>query len=203
MNNHKTSFGARIREIMAIKDRSQTNWRAVLADQVQAPWRAAMRQQMQLLGGVLLVLVAAAIVAGIYLNVTTRAATVGREIQAMQVRMAGYRRLEASIDSAYAPIEELEQRIANLESQLAFLTSYDVMQQRAEQLGFERAAPEDILYLEAPGYLERQEAVLAPPPNPVVVSAAGISPEFRQSLVEWFREQAVEAASFFNAEGQR
>ena len=74
----------RIREIIATKDwsqtkdRSQTNWRAVLADQVQAPWRAAMRQQMQLLGGVLLVLVTAAIVAGIYLNVTTRAATVGR-----------------------------------------------------------------------------------------------------------------------------
>jgi hypothetical protein len=174
-------------------------------DYLQAPWRAPMRKQMQMLGSFLLALVSVAIVAGIYLNVSTRAATMGREIQEMQVRMAGYRRLESSPDPAVAPVEELEQRIASLEAQLALLTSYAVLQQRAEQLGFEPATPEEMLYLEVTGYVERQEAVLAPPPNPVVVSAAGISPEFRQSLVDWFREQAVEAAgwrSWFSIERQ-
>ncbi len=200
----------RIRELMGqhTTARSRIDWQAVLAEQVapfQAPWRAAMRQQMQLMGGVLLVLVASAIVAGIYLNVTTRAAAIGREIQEMRVRMSGYRYLESSPDPATAPIEEMEQRIADLESQLALLTSYKVMQQRAEQLGFEEADPEEILYLEAPGYIEHQEAVLAPPPTQVVVSAGGLSPEFRQSLVDWFKEQAVEASNWrflFNAEGQ-
>ena len=175
------------------------------ADYLQAPWRAPMRKQMQMLGGFLLVLVAAAIVAGIYLNVTTRAAALGREIQQMQVRMAGYRRLESIPDPEDVPVEELQQRIANLEAQLAYLTSYEVMEKRAEQLGFEPVSPDEMLYLEVPGYVERQEAVLAPPPSPVVVSAAGIPPEFKQSLVDWFKQQAVEAAgwrSWFEIERQ-
>src|SRR5665647_1003448 len=86
----------------------------------QAPWR----KQMYMIGVILLILVSTAIVAGIYLNVTARAAAVGRQIQEMQVRVYGYHYLTDSAGESYVPIEELEQRIANLNSQLAYLTSY-------------------------------------------------------------------------------
>ncbi|HEX9091996.1 MAG TPA: hypothetical protein VF831_10930, partial [Anaerolineales bacterium] len=81
----------------------------------QTPWR----KQTYLIGVILLFLVCAAIVAGIYLNVTARAAAVGRQIQEMQVRVYGYHYLTGDAGENYVPIEELEQRIANLNSQLA------------------------------------------------------------------------------------
>ena len=79
---------------------------------------------MYMIGVILLFLVCAAIVAGIYLNVTARAAAVGRQIQEMQVRVYGYHYLTGDAGETYVPIEELEQKIANLNSQLAYLTSY-------------------------------------------------------------------------------
>src|SRR5512136_1683740 len=96
----------------------------------QAPWR----KQMYMIGVILLLLVCAAIVAGIYLNVTARAAAVGREIQEMQVRVYGYHYLTGGAGDGSVPIEELEQQIANLNSQLAYLTSYTVMQERVKDL---------------------------------------------------------------------
>ena len=96
----------------------------------QAPWR----KQMYMIGVILLLLVCAAIVAGIYLNVTARAAAVGRQIQEMQVRVYGYHYLTGDTGETYVPIEELEQKIANLNSQLAYLTSYTVMQERVKEL---------------------------------------------------------------------
>src|SRR5512137_265742 len=91
----------------------------------QAPWR----KQTYLIGVILLFLVCAAIIAGIYLNVSARAAAVGRQIQEMQVRVYGYHYLTGDSGEGYLPIEELEQDIANLNSQLAYLTSYEIMKE--------------------------------------------------------------------------
>ena len=101
---------------------------------LQAPWR----RQLQIALTFLLVLISVAIVAYIYLSVTTRAAAVGREIQYMQVQMAGYHGLTEQ-DTGSMPIEELKQNIANLESQLGQLTSFEVMDERAKELGLEPA----------------------------------------------------------------
>src|SRR5512136_2085308 len=89
---------------------------------LQAPWR----KQTYMIGVILLLLVCVAIIAGIYLNVTARAAAVGREIQEMQVRVYGYHYLTGGAGDSSVPIEELEQQIANLNSQLAYLTSYTI-----------------------------------------------------------------------------
>src|SRR5512135_2014663 len=96
----------------------------------QAPWR----KQTYMIGVILLLLVCTAIVAGIYLNVTARAAAVGRQIQEMQVRVYGYHYLTNDAGENYVPIEELEQKIASLTSELAYLTSYKVMMSRVNNL---------------------------------------------------------------------
>ena len=157
----------------------------------QAPWR----KQMYMIGVILLFLVCAAIVAGIYLNVTARAAAVGREIQEMQVRVYGYHYLTGESGETYVPIEELEQNIANLNSQLAYLTSYTVMQERVKDLNLTPITADKIEYLEVPGYVERQATSLAPPPVPVVVNASVIDPQFKESLFDWVTEQARRTAS--------
>lgn len=156
---------------------------------LQAPWR----RQLQIALTFLLVLISVAIVAYIYLNVTTRAAAVGREIQYMQVQMSGYHGLMDN-DTSSMPIEELKQNIANLEAQLGQLTSYQVMDARAAGLDLAPADPEQMLYLEVEGYQGRQPAIMAPPPEPVIVSAAGISPDFRESLVEWLKTEILQTA---------
>lgn len=151
----------------------------------QAPWR----KQTYVIGVILLFLVCAAIIAGIYLNITTRAAAVGRQIQEMQVRVYGYHYLTGDAGENYVPIEELEQRIANLSGQLAHQTSYSVMRQRVKELDLITIDAYSVVYLEVPGYFERQTTSLAPPPQPVVVNASGIAPEFKESLFEWVVDQ--------------
>lgn len=159
----------------------------------QAPWR----KQMYMIGVILLFLVSAAIVAGIYLNVTARAAAVGRQIQEMQVRVYGYHYLTGDTGESYVPIEELEQKIANLNSQLAYLTSYSIMQERVKDLDLTPIAADHIEYIEIPGYMERQTTSLAPPPMPVVVNASVIDPQFKESLFEWITDQVRKTASLF------
>ena len=160
----------------------------------QAPWR----KQTYLIGVILLFLVCTAIVAGIYLNVTARAATVGRQIQEMQVRVYGYHYLTGDAGENYVPIEELEQKIANLDSELAYLTSYSIMKERLKKLDLIPIDAFSVVYLDVPGYIGRQTTSLAPPPQPVVINASGIAPEFKESLLDWVINQVRQTTKFFN-----
>ncbi len=161
---------------------------------LQAPWR----KQTYLIGVILLFLVCAAIVAGIYLNVTARAAAMGRQIQEMQVRVYGYHYLTGDAGEDYVPIEELEQKIASLNSQLSYLTSYELMKERVHKLDMVYIDAFSVEYLDVPGYVSRQTTSLAPPPQPVVVTASGIAPEFKQSLLDWVVDQVRKTTEMFN-----
>jgi hypothetical protein len=159
----------------------------------QAPWR----KQMYMIGVILLILVSIAIIAGIYLNVTARAAAVGRQIQEMQVRVYGYHNLNDN-GASIVPMEELEQRNANLTSQLAMLTSYQVMQERVKDLNLQPIDAEHTEYINVPGYVDRQTSSLAPPPEPIVVNASTIAPEFKESLFEWVVSQVQKTAKYLS-----
>lgn len=130
----------------------------------QAPWR----NQMQFIGLFLLIVVFVALIAGVYLNVTARAATLGRQILVMREEM-----------------RELERHNADLETQLAYLTSVESMSNRAEELGYVAALPERVVYVYVPGYVGRRTAELAPAPGPVAASQTPLSAEFTQSLTDW------------------
>jgi hypothetical protein len=129
-----------------------------------APWR----DQYQVLGVFALVIVSVALVAGVYLSVTARAATMGREVQVLQDQ-----------------ILTTKQHNAALETTLALITSSSIMEQRAQALGFVPADPSDILYLPVPGYHARSEAVFAPPPALASSNQPALAPEFSQSLFAW------------------
>jgi cell division protein FtsL len=139
----------------------------------QAPWR----KQLQIIGLFSLILVLAALIAGVYLNVSARAAKIGREIQSMQT-----------------DINALNQETEDLQSRLAFLLSSTEMQKRAETLGFQPVTTDQVLYVNVPGYTGRQTAVLAPYTSRELVSAAGIPAEYTESLFDWLARQAVQLA---------
>jgi cell division protein FtsL len=140
----------------------------------QAPWR----KQLQYIVFFLLVLVMGAVVAGIYLNVTARAVTVGQEIQVMQTQ-----------------IEQLKRSNADLETNLAFLTSTSVMEERARSLGFRPVDPDKLVFIVVTGYPGRQEANLAPISQPTVVSGPGLSPAFTVSLLEWLETNILKPST--------
>jgi hypothetical protein len=133
------------------------------------PWR----KQLQVIGLFLMVLVVLALIAGVYLNVNARAATIGRQIQ-----------------NYHIAIEELEFLIADQQSQLAFLTSASEMEKRALALGFRRATSEEILYIKVEGYRGRSPAVMASESVSYVTARPSVvSPAFTQSLLDWVAQE--------------
>jgi len=138
-----------------------------------APWRV----QRQWIGNALLVVVVLAMVAALYLNVTSRTAIAGREIQDLNDYIAASQQVSS-----------------DLHTQLAGLTSASSMERRAREIGFRPVQPAELEYLVVPGYVAR-EAVDFSSSSQTQLSALTISPEYNQSLLDWMDEQFVSARS--------
>lgn len=136
----------------------------------QTPWR----KQMQIIGLFLLGLVFAALVAGVYLNVTARSATMGRKIL-----------------TNLEDIKEMELINADLLTQLANIKSSAGMWKRATDLGFSSIEKDQSIYLLVPGYVRRQQANLAPLPDPVVSVPASLPSDYTESLFDWIRRSIL------------
>ena len=126
----------------------------------QAPWRV----QRQWVSIFLLIVLGFGMIATLYLMVTSQAGIVGREIQ--DLRLA---------------IIETELTNADLQTELARLTSKNEVERRAYELEFRPVKPEDVEYLYVPGYVSPKGAKLAAAPE-LQPSAASIPPEYTQSL---------------------
>ncbi len=132
-----------------------------------APWRV----QRQWIGSFLLVVVFLSMVAALYLDVTAHAAITGREIQDLTVQ-----------------ISATEHASADLQTQLATLTSTSIMEQRAQELGFRPVQPAEVEYLVVAGYTPPQPNILNTLPLPGL-SAPTIPPEYNQSLLDWLNQR--------------
>ena len=133
----------------------------------QAPWRV----QRQWIGAFLLVVVGVAMIAALYLDVTARAAVAGREIQEMRVQ-----------------ITTVQRENADLETQLADLTSTVVMQKRAEALGYRPVQPGELDYVAVPGFTLPEPPILLAADDNVPI-AQTLPEEYTQSLLEWFGDR--------------
>lgn len=132
-----------------------------------APWRV----QRQWIGNALLAVVVLAMVAALYLNVTSRTAIAGREIQDLT-----------------AAITVSQQVSSDLQTQLAALTSATSMEARAREMGFRPIEPDEVEYLVVPGYMAPQPINLSSSALPQL-SALTIPPEYNQSLLDWLDER--------------
>lgn len=129
----------------------------------QAPWRV----QRQWIGLFLLGVVLIAMVAALYLNVTVRTAVAGREIQMLQGDIT------------------LNQRFnADLETELAGLTSVEAMQKRAQALGLYPVEPEEITYVFAAGYTPPSAVDMSS--SDTVSETAILLPIHTETLFDWF-----------------
>lgn len=140
----------------------------------QAPWRRQI-QIVALFSGLLVVI---GVVTLIYLTVSARAAATGRRIQ-----------------KAQANIEAIDREIEDLKSLLASTRSSAEMEARARAMGLEPLSPEQLVYLNIPGYTGQQIPQLAPVAQRTVVSARMRPAEYTESLFAWLRRHTNFTAS--------
>lgn len=131
----------------------------------QSPWRQQVQWAAMLLGAA----AAIALVAGIYLNVSGRAATTGRIVQQLQNER-----------------QDLEQRIEDLQTELADISSVEVMRARAAEMGYQPMDPAAVTYLVVPDYQRPSAAQLAPHPSQLFDTSARLPQAYTLSLFEWF-----------------
>jgi hypothetical protein len=120
-------------------------------------------------------LFALTLVAGLYLNVTARAAIAGREIQNIE-----------------AEITINERANADLETKIAILLSNQALEERARAMGFEPIDRTTLQYMVVPGYFPAQAVTMVMPVAQSTVLRS--SPEFKETLIDWVEKQ-LEAAS--------
>lgn len=174
----------------------------------QAPWRS----QTQLMGFFLLGVVVTALVSFIYLNTTAQAATYGRQIQDMQVNIY-YPQTEISdqVEQELTQpetlgqeedksIEELRIEIANLEATLASLTSQAVIDNWAAENDMRPNDPANTMFLSVAGYSGMEVVNLAPPPRLERVTTSSLPAVYKQSLIDWLKQQVVQTSHMFMEE---
>jgi uncharacterized membrane protein (DUF106 family) len=144
----------------------------------QAPWRV----QLQYIGLFLLGLVLISAIMGIYLSISSQAATAGRRIQSLENDM-----------------DEINNEIAELTTTLAQKTSAEVMQSRAEAMGFQMMNVNRAFYLEILGFDPKADLVLAPPMVNVVVEAPILREAYKTTLWDWFMQQVWYASTGFSS----
>lgn len=143
----------------------------------QAPWR----KQVQIIVAFLLVVVFAALVASIYLYVSSQAVEAGVATQ----------RLHYQISAAKLKIEDYE-------SQLAELTSEKTMAERADQMGYKPVDREHMLYLQVPGYTARQAGVMMAPQPQITATTPVMTPAYTESLLDWFTKNILAPSGWFS-----
>lgn len=134
----------------------------------QTPWR----KQAQWIGGLLAGVVIVLSIASLFVSITAQTANTGKEIQRKRNQ-----------------IEELEFRIADLKTDLATLTSATTMRQRALEMGFRPAEPDEITYFVVRGYQGREEVELGTSSEVRVEAEPVLSPAFTRSWVDLLRQQ--------------
>jgi len=138
----------------------------------QAPWRT----ERQWISVSLLIVLGFAIIATLYLTVSSQAGIVGREIQDLRLK-----------------IIETEQKNADLQSQLARLTSKNEIDRRAYELRFRPIKPQELEYLYVPGLAIPDGTIFATVPE-LQPDPHSIPPEYTQSLLEWL-DDSLQASS--------
>ena len=129
----------------------------------QAPWRV----QRQYVGAFLLAVIVVALISALYLDVTARAALAGREIQDLRFE-----------------ITSMERANADLETELAGLTSSSMMQRRALELGYRPVKPGELDYVFVPGYTAPEPDILLAAVD-TTIPAVHLPEEYTESLLEW------------------
>ena len=138
----------------------------------QAYSNSPRRQKLQIIGSVFMAIVITALMLILYLVVSARVVSMGRQLQ-----------------QAKDEIDQLVYQSVNYRNQIAQLSRFDLMEEKAIELGFRAPYPGEVFYVPVPGYQQGPEThvEIQQDTRPAVINVNLL--EYHQSLIEWVGEQ--------------
>jgi hypothetical protein len=139
---------------------------------IQAYSNSPRRQKLQIIGSLFMAIVIAAVMLILYLIVSARVVSMGRQLQ-----------------RAKDEIDQLVYLSVNYRNQIAQLSRFEVMEEKAIELGFRSPYPGEVFYVPISGYdLEIQSHVdVTGNAIPAVINVNLI--EYHDSLIDWISQQ--------------
>lgn len=135
---------------------------------IQAYQTLPRRKQLQTIAISSMVIIFLSLVAAVYLNITSQATNIGREIQKIQY-----------------DIQDVSQNNQILKVNIGQLTSSQNLHTRAEELGFKPIFTGQISYIKINGYQGIPEAKIAPPHSINNIEYETLPYEYTLSISEW------------------
>lgn len=139
---------------------------------IQAYSNSPRRQKLQILGGVFIAIVMAAMMLILYLVVSARVVSMGRQLQ-----------------QAKDDIDQLVYLSVNYSNTIDRLSRFEAMENRAVELGFRAPYPGEVFYMPVAGYSRGDYSVveIVDDSRPAVINVN--LGQYHQTLLEWVGEQ--------------
>lgn len=139
---------------------------------IQAYSNSPRRQKLQIIGGIFMAIVTAAVMLILYLVMSSRVVFMGRQLQ-----------------QAKSDIDQLIYLSVNYQNQIDRLSRFELMEKRAEELGFRPPYPGEVFYVPVAG-LDSPDEVVVVFQNDTEPTIINVNlPDYHQSLIEWIGEQ--------------
>ena len=138
------------------------------ASLIQAYSNSPRRKKFQIIGSLFLAVVIAAVMMILYLVISARVVSSGRELQQKKDQ-----------------IDQLIYLSVNYQNEIANLSRFDIMEVKAEELGFRAPYPGEVFYVPVPGFNPEPVTVvdLTDTEGPTVINVNRI--EYHESLFDW------------------
>jgi cell division protein FtsB len=139
---------------------------------IQAYSNSPRRQKLQIIGSVVMAIVIAAVMLILYLVVSARVVSMGRQLQ-----------------QAKDEIDQLVYLSVNYRSQIAELSRFEIMEEKAKDMGFRAPYPGEVFYVPVAGFDQQIQPVVDSPSGgrPTVINVNLI--EYHESLIDWIGKQ--------------
>lgn len=138
----------------------------------QAYSNSPRRQKLQTIGGIFIAIVLTATMLILYLVVSAKVVSVGRQLQ-----------------QAKDNIDQLVYLSVNYSNQIDRLSRFDVMEERAKEMGFRAPYPGEVFYVPVAGYPSGEGTVVEVVDNSRLAVINVNLQEYHQTLFEWVGEQ--------------
>ena len=139
---------------------------------IQAYSNSPRRQKLQIIGSIFMAIVIIAVMLILYLVVSARVVSMGRQLQ-----------------QAKNEIDQLVYLSVNYRNQIAVLSRFEVMEKKAIELGFRSPYPGEVFYVPVSGYDQQIQPHFdqADDGSPAVINVNLIG--YHESLIDWISRQ--------------
>jgi hypothetical protein len=139
---------------------------------IQAYSNSPRRQKLQIIGSIFMAIVVAAVMLILYLVISARVVSMGRQLQ-----------------QAKDQIDQLVYLSVNYHNEITNLSRFEVMEERAVELGFRAPYPGEVFYVPVTGYQGEIQAWIGTSTDaqPAVINVNLV--QYHESLIDWIGRQ--------------